>query len=98
MKDIDFDKTWIGTFLGLLAPFIAFVLYYLINYRYMTISGFINFMKIGDIFTPVISLCVLVNLGVFYLFIWKEKYIGARGVLASTFIWATFVVYLKFFT
>lgn len=98
MKNIDFDKTWIGVLLGLIAPKTALVLYYLINYRYMTIRAFINFMKLGEMYTPVITLCVLVNLGVFYLFIWKDKYNGARGVIASTFIWAAFVLYLKFFT
>ena len=98
MKNFDWDKTWIGILLGLIAPFIALLLYYLINYRYMTIPGFINFMRLGEMYTPVITLCVLSNLGVFYLFIWKEKYKGARGVLTSTFIWGAFVVYLKFFT
>jgi hypothetical protein len=98
MKNIDFDKTWIGILLGLIAPFITFVLYYLINYRYMKIQAFINFMKLGEMYTPVITLCVLANLGVFYLFIWKDKYKGARGVLGSTFIWGAFIVYLKFFT
>ena len=98
MKNFDFDKTWIGILLGLIAPFIAFVFYYLINYRYMKIPAFINFMKLGDTYTPVVTLCVLANLGVFYLFIWKEKYKGARGVLASTFVWGAFVIYLKFLT
>ncbi len=98
MKDIDFDKTWIGLILGIIAPVIALSLYYFINYRFMTIHNFINFLKLGDTYTPLISLCVLANLGVFYLFIWKEKYKGARGVIASTFIWAALVLYLKFFT
>lgn len=98
MKNIDFDKTWIGLILGLIGPFIAFVIYYFINYSYMTVSSFINYLKLGDTYTPIISLCVLVNLAIFYLFIWKEKYRGTRGVLASTFIWAIFVMYLKFLT
>jgi len=98
MKNIDFDKTWIGIILGIAAPMIAFILYYLINYRFMKVGNFIDYMKLGETYTPVITLCVLANLGVFYLFIWKEKYKGARGVLASTFIWAAFVLYLKFFT
>ncbi len=98
MKDFDFDKTWIGMILGLIAPFITLCMYYLINYRFMTISGFINYLRIGDTYTPVISLCVLANLAVFYPFIWKEKWKGAKGVLGSTFIWAAIVMFLKFFT
>lgn len=98
MKNIDLDKTWIGLVLGLFAPLIALFLYYFINYRYMTINGFINYLKLGDTYTPLISLCVLANLAVFYLFIWKEKYQGTRGVLVATFIWAGIVIYLKFLT
>jgi len=98
MKNIDFDKTWIGLILGLLAPFVAFMLYYFINYSFMTFYNFINHMKLGNTYAPIMSLCVLANLAVFYLFIWKNKYMATRGVLASTFIWAAFIVYLKFFT
>ena len=98
MKNIDLDKTWIGMLAGLIAPSIALCLYYLLNYRFMTVTGFISYLRIGDTYTPLISLCVLANLAVFYPFIWKEKWNGAKGVLASTFIWAAIVVFLKFFT
>ena len=97
MKDFDFDKTWIGLVAGLLAPTISLCIYYLINYRFMTLQGFINYLKIGDTYTPLISLCVLTNLAVFYPYIWKEKWNGAKGVLGATFIWAGLVVFLKFF-
>jgi hypothetical protein len=64
----------------------------------MTIDEFIKYLKLGDIYAPLISLCVLTNLAAFYPFIWKEKYKGAYGVLASTIIWAAIVMFLKFFT
>ncbi len=98
MKDFDFDKLWIGMILGLATPFITLVLYYKINFSFMTVDEFIKYLKLGDIVTSLISLCILTNLAVFYPFIWKEKYKGAYGVLASTFIWAAVVVFLKFFT
>jgi hypothetical protein len=98
MKNIDWDKLWIGLVIGLLAPVMAFTIYYLVNYHYMKISGFIKYLATGDIYTPLISLCVLSNLLPFYLFINKEKYLGTKGVLASTFIWAGIIIFLKFFT
>ncbi len=64
----------------------------------MTISSFINYLRIAHTYAPLTSLCVLANLAVFFPFIWKEKWESARGVLASTFIWAAIVVFLKFFT
>ena len=98
MKNIDFNKLWIGAGFGLFAPFLTFIGYYLINYHYMSVPKFIDYLRAGDTYTPIVSLCVLTNLAVFYPFIWKEKWNGARGVLASTFIWASIVMYLKFFT
>lgn len=98
MKKIDFDKLWIGTLAGLLAPLFSFSMYYLINYRYMPVERFISFLRLGDTYTSIVTLCLLANLAAFYLFIWKKKYAGARGVLGSTFVWAAFIMYLKFFT
>ena len=98
MKTINFNKTWIGIFLGLLTPSLVLLLYYMINFGYLTISGFMKYLQLGDTYTPLISLCVLGNLAVFYPFIWKEKWKGAKGVLAATFIWTAIVLFLKFFT
>ena len=98
MKNIDFDKGWIGAIFGLITPFIAFMLYYRIYYDFMDIYKFINYLKLGQVFSSVVSLCVLSNLIVFYPFLWKEKYYGGRGVLAATFIWGGIVVYIKYFT
>lgn len=98
MKNIDIDKLWVGILLGLIAPFLALIAYYQINFSFMSTQKFINHIKLGDSYTAIISLCVLANLVAFYPFIWKAKYIAARGVLFSTFIWAGFVVFLKFYT
>lgn len=98
MKNINWDKSWIGVVIGILAPVISFSVYYLINYRYMKIGGFINYLASGDTYTPLITLCVLANLLPFYLFINKEKYLATKGVLAATFIWAGIIIFLKFFT
>ncbi|MDQ3048145.1 MAG: hypothetical protein M3R27_11405 [Bacteroidota bacterium] len=98
MKDFDFDKLWIGLLAGIAVPALALLLYFKICYSYMSFAGFINYMKMGDTYTPVLSLCVLTNLAVFYPFIWKEKWSGAKGVLGATFIWAAIILFIKFFT
>ena len=95
---MDLNKIWIGVIAGLIAPSITLWLYYIINYSALSVGRFINYLKLGDTYTPLISLCVLANLAVFYPFIWKEKWNGAKGVIGATFIWAAIVVLLKFFT
>lgn len=98
MKNFDFDKVWVGCIAGFLSPVVAFTLYYFINYNFMTIGRFMDYMILGDTYTAVVTLCLLANLASFYLFIWRNKYMGARGVLGFTFVWAVLVMYLKFFT
>jgi hypothetical protein len=98
IKDFDFDKFWIGTLAGLVAPLFSFSMYYLINYRGMPWWRFIAHLRLADTYTSIVTLCLLSNLAMFYLFIWRKKYQGARGVLGVTFIWAGFIMYLKFFT
>ena len=98
MKKFNFDNIVLSFMLGIIAPMLTFLLYYLINYNYMPIYTFINFIKLGNLFKPIISLCILSNLAIFYLYIWKNKYKGTRGVIYSTFIWAAFVIYLNFNT
>ena len=85
MKNIDWDKTWIGLALGIATPILIYVGYYFLVYN----SG-IKKMNV--------SLCIATNLIPFYIYQRKEKYKGLKGVLISTFIWAGVIVYLTFFT
>jgi len=93
---INWDKIWVGSVLGLFSPIIAFFVFFKINYTSMALHEFIRHMKLADSLTSVISLSVLINLLLFFPYIWKEKYNGARGVLGSTLLWAVFVMVLKF--
>ncbi len=92
----NFDKMWLGVTLGIVAPFITMYIYYLINFSHISISKFINHLYKAQIQSSFLSLCVVSNLLVFFIFIWSEKYLSARGVLLATFIYGGAVVYLKF--
>ena len=92
------DSMFLGVVMGLISPAITFMGYYLINYNYMTFRGFINYLILGKTYSPLISLCVVTNLLVFFIFIWKEDYRTTKGILLSTFIYAAWVFYLKLFT
>ena len=92
------DSQPLGIILGALAPAITFVGYYLINYHYMTVKEFINYLAFARTAASLLSLCLLANLLVFYIFIQTEKYLSAKGILLSTFIYGGLVCYLKFFT
>lgn len=45
----------------------------------------------------IITIAIIANLGWFYLFLNKEKYSIAMGVILGTIVFAPYIVYIKFF-
>lgn len=85
------DRIGLGLTLGLIAPILLLVAYWQINYSYMDLGNFIQFMDQGQLHTKLISLFVVINLAIFFIFIWANKNLSARGVLYATFVY-TFIV------
>ena len=90
-----FDSVALGTVLGLFAPMLVFLTYYLVAYHGMDFSAFAKYLETGEIFIPVISLCATINLLLFFIFIWTKKDKSARGVLQATFVYAIYVCIMK---
>ena len=93
-----YDSVKLGALLGFIAPLLAFLSYYLINYKYMGWSKFFKYLALAKTSSSIVSLCVLTDLALFFIFIRKEKYLSSRGVLLATFVCAGVVCYLRFFT
>lgn len=91
------DKFWLGLIAGLLAPSIGIFLFYLSNFGQSEFTEFFRISIEEKLLSPLLSLCVVINLGVFYGFIHIEKYMNAKGVILSTFIYGLAIVVLKFF-
>ncbi len=92
-----FDSIWFGTVVGMLLPITFFIIYYLVLHSYMPIVDFIAYLKSGDIFVATMSLCVVPNLLMFYIFIWTDRDKSSRGVILATIIYAFWVAYNKMF-
>lgn len=90
------NNVWIGLISGLVAPFLAFALY--VKFKYpeddliRTISSILNL----GILSSIISLTLIVNLLVFFIFIWSNADRSAKGVLGATFLYGFTILYLKF--
>jgi hypothetical protein len=89
------DKMWIGTLLGIISPIIVLTLFYLINYTHISFYGFLSKYMEHKALIPLFSLCTIINLGIFFLFIYTEKYYAARGIIFSTLIYAIIVFAFK---
>lgn len=94
---LKYDTMWIGLASGLVLPFLSFVGYYLIMYRHMLLISYFHYLKLGGIFTNVLSLCVVPNLMLFYIFLWTKRNKSARGVVTSVIIYALILAAMKLF-
>lgn len=92
-----FDNLLLGIVLGLLTPLFTLFMFYMFTYSSQTsFGGFVEYFEKFHNFVPALSLCVISNLAVFFLFIWTERYNSARGVVFATLAYAVWVAYRKF--
>lgn len=101
MNKTTWDKLPIGLVIGLIGPFIGFLLYglyYMLSHD-ISFSYFVNAVFLGnrDAMSSIISLSLLFNILPFYFFINRNLYKSGRGILLSFFIYAIVIVYSKFF-
>lgn len=92
-----FDSQLVGLILGILVPFIGMFIFYKFAFRTLDIYEFYEHITRRDLTPQLISLSVVANLGVFFIFIWKKFYYSARGVIGATFIYTLIVLILKYF-
>ena len=91
-----YDNLKLGLILGLLAPVLTIVAVYFIRFVEYDFKELLNFLVEKKIFTKILSLCVIPNLALFFLFLNKNYFRTARGILTATFIFAIFVFITKF--
>jgi hypothetical protein len=92
------DKQWIGLILGLIAPSITFFSIYLFAYHRGSFNTYYEMITAKKFLSQILSLSVLPNVGVFFIFIWLNKMNAAKGVLAATILVALAVFGIKIFS
>ena len=91
-----YNNVRIGLVLGVLAPLVGFVIIYLVAFRGMSFTEYLELLAGRKKLSSIISLSVIPNLLLFFIFIWLNYLYSARGVLASTLFFALIVVITKF--
>ncbi len=89
------DSMIVGLIFGILAPLLGIIIYWFIQFREMKLSEFFSHIIVYKLISPALSLSLLINLGIFFLFLQKEYYLATRGVLFATFIYAGIIVLAK---
>lgn len=89
------DHFLAGLLPGLILPLIGFYLYALIFFNYMSFPTFLNHVIKANLAVSVLSLGVILNLGLFFLFYQLKHDRAAKGVIGATFVYAFLVLYFK---
>lgn len=93
---IRFNKVYVGLIPGMIFPIVVFIILSFNMAEGNFVKEFMGKLIRMDIFTKVVSLCVVPNLLLFFIFMWKNYLYAARGVLVATMIFALFVFIAKF--
>jgi uncharacterized membrane-anchored protein len=98
MKKSKFNHIAVGLIAGIITPIITLIVVYYSTFKSQgyTPSEFWDFLILMNVIGKLLSLCVVPNLGIFFLFIWRNLLLSARGVLAATFIIAISIIIYKF--
>ena len=85
-----------GLISGMLVPLLALVIFYLISSPDTAFPEFVEFIISRNKLSSLISLSLVPDLLVFFIFIWLNYLYSARGVMAAVFLFALIVVLTKF--
>tara|TARA_B100001758_G_scaffold28995_1_gene20316 strand:- start:221 stop:499 length:279 start_codon:yes stop_codon:yes gene_type:complete len=89
------NQNFIGFFVGLIAPFVAFSVFVLFVLELDLFQTITEISK-SDKLPHIISLSLLINLVIFFMKIKTKREKAARGILGATIFYAFIVLYLKF--
>jgi hypothetical protein len=91
------DTTVTGLLCGIFVPIITFVIVYFVMSGNQTLNEYLQRLFDRNLQGHFISISVIPNLLVFFIFIWLYKMKAARGVLLSTFLWAFLILAIRLF-
>ena len=95
-KKTSYNSQLTGLISGLILPLIALLIFYYMRNMDNPAVFFNQIIKAG-IISHLVSLCVVPNLLLFFIFMWTNRLLSARGVISATFIYALIVLGLKIF-
>ena len=91
-----FNRMYIGFIAGLLVPVLSLIIFKFTAFEDMSAGEFLRHMISRGKLSSILSLGVIPNLLVFFIFIWLNYLYSARGVVAATLVFGLVVVLSKF--
>lgn len=91
-----FDKIIWGLAFGLILPILIFFIYYLLKFGDVPFSLYIQNLHTYGLLFKIMSLCVLSDLPLFYLFLQLKYMTGSKGIVMACFIYGFAVLAYRF--
>lgn len=91
------DRLWLGFFMGIITPILAFYIHYLLKFNDLPLMDFVKSLHEYRLLFKVMSLSVLADLPLFYLFIQLKLLKSSRGIVMACFLFAFLVLGYRIF-
>ncbi|MFI5134677.1 MAG: hypothetical protein ACHQD9_02370 [Chitinophagales bacterium] len=89
---------YLGAFFGFVFPVIGFLLYYVFVFSdQLSLSEYWNFLFNSGNIAAALSLAIIMNLPVFFLSLWSNKYETVKGIVGATIFYGALIIIFKFF-
>lgn len=93
-----YDRIGLGTVIGLLSIVVVIVVFYIAKFTFVSFHEYLSTITSYEkMLSAMVSLAGIPNLLFFFLFLNKEKYNTAKGIILATFILVLIVVLIKLF-
>ena len=91
------DNLKFGLLLGFLAPLISMVIYYFVRFSEFSVSDVLGLMaREKNQITAITVPCLLLNIVLFTIYVNTQRDQTAKGIFATTLVYAIVALLLKF--
>ncbi|MCU0441316.1 MAG: hypothetical protein MUE96_02870 [Bacteroidia bacterium] len=90
------DSLILGLIMGIILPVLGVLGFYYSKFAAVDLAQFVQVATKHKVLSPMLSLCAVLNLATFFLFLNKNYYLVARGIILATIIYGVTIVILKF--
>jgi hypothetical protein len=86
-----------GLGLGIFSSFVISLIVFLSSNPGFSVGDYFNIFVNGKILSPILSIALVGNLGLFFLFLKFDKDMISKGILAATMVVGVLIFLMKFF-
>ncbi len=95
-KESRFNSLKLGLVLGMIVPAVTFSILYFIRHDYMTFRDFLHYIVLRNVYIQVITMSIVPNVLLFFLFVRNGYLSSARGTLIATALFTGIIFLLRF--